>query len=98
MRFVPPHLLLLVSLLIFVLWVMLVHRFRNSTGMQQFFSELFGDNTPENALRTYQLAKQRLANHLNDAGLDGQMRQKIESALSEGPGNPPMESHADIRP
>jgi predicted Na+-dependent transporter len=60
-RFIPPHLMALVVLLIIVIWFMLVHRFRRSTMLQRFIAEVFGDDTPENALLAFDVAKQRMA-------------------------------------
>ena len=80
-RFIPPHLMALLVLLIIVLWVMLLRFFRRSPAVQHFVSDLFGDSTPENALLTFELAKERLANHLDNPMLDRQMRERIEQAL-----------------
>jgi hypothetical protein len=80
-RFLPPHLMALVILLIAVVWFMLLHHFRHSVSLQRFVSELFGDNTPESALRNFEFARQRLSEHLSDNSLDQQIRQQIEFAL-----------------
>jgi len=81
LRFIPPHLMALIILLIIVLWLMLLRFFRRSPAIQYFVSELFGDSTPENALLAFELAKERLANHLDNPSLDRQMRERIEQAL-----------------
>lgn len=96
MRFIPPHLMALITLLIIVLWVMLLRYFRRSPAIQQFLAELFGDRTPENALLAFELAKERLMNHLDDPKLDLQMRQRIEQALKytyRDESTPSAESH-----
>jgi hypothetical protein len=80
-RFIPPHLMALVVLLIIVIWFMLVHRFRRSTMLQRFIAEVFGDDTPENALLAFDVAKQRLAEHLKNGDLDNETRRQIEMAL-----------------
>jgi hypothetical protein len=80
-RSVPPHLLVLITLLIVVVWFMLLHHFRQSTSLQRYVAELFGENTPESALRNFLLAKQRLAEHLNHEALEPQARSDIELAL-----------------
>lgn len=81
MRFIPPHLMALVTLLIIVVWVMLVHQFRRSAALQRFVADTMGDDTPQNALVAYEAARSRLANHLNKSDLDGRTRQRIEMAL-----------------
>ena len=80
-RFIPPHLMFLITLLIFVIWFMLLHYFRRNDVLQRFVAELFGDNTPDSALRNYELARRRLAEHLHDPALDSRLRQQIELAL-----------------
>lgn len=80
-RFIPPHLMALVVLLIVVLWFMFVHRIRRSTMLQRFISEAFGDDTPENALVAFDAAKQRMADHLKNRDLDLETRRQIEIAL-----------------
>lgn len=95
-RFFPPHLMAPVALLIVILWFMLVHRFRRSPALQQIVAETLGDNTPENALREFELAKLRLAEHLNHHDLDDETRRKIELAL--GPHREEaLESLAELR-
>ncbi|MES2789194.1 MAG: hypothetical protein V4719_06195 [Planctomycetota bacterium] len=84
-RSIPPHLLALVLLLVFLLWVILVHHFRRNKTVQKFFAEAIGDDTPENALRTFEMAKLRLTKHLNRGDLDLRTRQQIELALGEAP-------------
>lgn len=89
----------LVVLLVAIIWFMLLHHFRQNASLQRFVAELFGDNTPENALLNFQSARQRLQEHLRDAALDLAMRQKIESALgieSEEHGNPCSTSDTEI--
>ncbi len=81
MRFIPPHLMALVTLLIIVVWVMLVHQFRRSAALQKFVADTMGDDTPQNALTAYEAARSRLANQLNRSDLDGRTRQRIEIAL-----------------
>jgi hypothetical protein len=80
-RSIPPHLLALVLLLVFLLWVILVHHFRRNTTVQKFFAEAIGDDTPENALRAFEVAKLRLTKHLNRGDLDLRTRERIELAL-----------------
>lgn len=80
-RFLPPHLFVLVTLLAFVVWLMLVHQFRKSAVTQRLVAEVFGDDTPETALRTFEAAKHRLSEHLNNGDLDGKTRERIEVAL-----------------
>jgi hypothetical protein len=72
----------LIALLLLVVWAMLLRHFRNSAAMQKFIAETFGDDTPERALRTFEIAKRRLADHLNDRDLDDQTRERIEAALA----------------
>ena len=80
-RLLPPHLMALVAFLIVIVWLMLLHQFRSSAAMQRFIAEVFGDNTPEGALREFEAAKRRLAGHLEGEDLDPQMRGRIETAL-----------------
>lgn len=87
-RFIPPHLMILGTLLIVVLWAMLVRHFRHSVATQRFVSEILGDDTPENALLAFDIARTRLVHHLKRNDLDLRTRQRIELAL----GNPDHES------
>jgi hypothetical protein len=87
-RFLPPHLMVLVALLLIVVWVILLHQFRRSAALQSFVAEVFGDETPATALRTFETARQRLESHLHSHELDHQMRQRIELALGS-PGDTP---------
>lgn len=81
LRSIPPHLILLISLLTIVIWVMLLHYFRRSDAVQKFVAQTLGDDTPENALLAFEIAKRRLADHLNDADLNRELRRRIESLL-----------------
>lgn len=99
LRFLPPHLMALIALLIAVIWFMLVHHFRQNASLQRFVADLFGDNTPESALRNFEFARQRLLDHLNDRSLDHAMRQAIEISLgleSEEHGNPDSTADAKV--
>ena len=96
-RFIPPHLIVPVALLIFVVWIMLVHRFRKSFAMQQFVAEALGDNTPENALTAFEAAKRRLTDHLNNRDLDMQTRRRIELALGRPVEGDAIDGNADER-
>ena len=80
-RFIPPHLLIPLILLIFILWIMLVHHFRRNTTVHRFLSETIGEDTPEHALVDFELAKSRLAQHLQQSKLDSDLRRQIEVAL-----------------
>lgn len=84
-RFIPPHLLALVVLLICILWIMLVHHFRRNTAVHQFLSEAMGEDTPQHALSDFEAARSRLARHLNQSKLDGELRRRIEMALGIAP-------------
>lgn len=81
-RFIPPHLMAPVALLIVVVWFMLVHHFRRSSAMQRYIAETIGDDTPENALLAFELAKSRLTQHLKNGDLAPELRQQIELALT----------------
>ena len=89
-RFFPPHLMVLVTLLIVVTWFMLLHYVRQSASLQRFIAEMLGENTPEACLRDFQQAKRRLAEYLSHDTLSDRVRQEIELALgieSEHHGN-----------
>lgn len=78
---IPPHLMSLAALLLFILWFMLVHHFRRNSVMQTFVAETIGDNTAEKALHDFLVARSRLAAHLDNRELDIELRHKIEQAL-----------------
>ncbi|MDB5386003.1 MAG: hypothetical protein JWM11_1649, partial [Planctomycetaceae bacterium] len=80
-RFIPPHLVGPVALLIVLLWFLLVHHFRRSSSMQKFVAEIIGDETPESTLLTFQAAKSRLTRYLKIDDLDPDQRLRIEHAL-----------------
>jgi hypothetical protein len=82
-RFLPPHLIVLVALLVFLIWMMLVHQIRKSATVQRFLAEAFGDDTPESALRTFESAKRRLSKHLNNDNLNDETRHRIELAIGK---------------
>ena len=96
-RFFPPHLMALVTLFIVVIWFMLLRHFRQSATMQKFVAETLGDDTPESALRAFELAKQRLTKHLDDSNLETDMRRRIELALGVSQHGDVMDSQADNR-
>ena|GEM_PF-6509724 len=85
LRSMPPHLMVLAALLIVVVWVLLLRRVRRSPTIQRFVMDIFGDNTAEDALLTFESAKHALINHLHDPDLDGELRQQIEAALEMSP-------------
>ncbi len=80
-RFIPPHLLALVVLLVIILWFMLVHHFRRNRAVHQFLAEAMGEDTPEHALSDFEAARSRLVQHLNESKLDRDMQRRIEAAL-----------------
>lgn len=96
-RFIPPHLMAPVALLIFLIWVMLVHHFRRNSTIQKFVSETIGENTPENALAAFEAARTRLANHLHAGDLEPEMRRRIELALGAWQPDPALEPQEDHR-
>jgi hypothetical protein len=96
-RYIPPHLMALVVLLIVVLWFMLVHHFRRSVTMQKFIAEALGDNTPENALVAFEAARLRLREHLAAGNLEGHMRRRIEVALGLPQADEAIESYVEPR-
>ena len=95
-RYLPPHLMVLAVLLLIVVWAVLLQQFRRSFAIQRFVAEVFGDETPANAMRNFETAKQRLANHLESDDLDRQMRQRIELALGLPKHEGTIDSHQDI--
>lgn len=94
-RFLPPHLMVLVALLLIIVWVMLLRQFRRSSLMQQFVAEAFGDETPVNALHSFEAARLRLVKHLQSDNLDDLTRQRIEMALGQSSLQAPVEPHQD---
>ena len=94
-RFIPPHLLGPVVLLIILLWIMLVHHFRRNTTVHKFLAETIGDDTPEQALTAFQRARSRLARHLNQGELNSELRRRIEAALDGPQRGDPLESQTD---
>lgn len=94
-RFIPPHLMALVTLLIIVLWFLLVHQFRRSAAMQKWFALAIGDDTPENALLAFEAAKLRLTSHLQDGHLDRRLRHRIEVALGSKPDCEAIDARTD---
>ncbi len=96
-RSIPPHLLVLIGLLIFVVWIMLLRVFRRSPPLQRFIAEILGDDSPENALIAFEVAKNRLAEHLKNEDLDAQIRQKIELALGQSQNCDEMTPHVEQR-
>ena len=90
LRGIPPHLWALFVLLVMVVWVMLVHRIRQSSALHRFVAETFGDDTPESALAAFEAARQRLADHLNADRIEPALRRRIEVALGETPVEEPV--------
>lgn len=80
-RFVPPHLIGPVIIMLGLLWFVLVHRFRQSPGIQRFVAETIGDDTPEAALRAFITARSRLIEHLESEHLSPELRQEMEAVL-----------------
>jgi len=91
LRSIPPHLLALVVLLIFILWVILVHHFRRNMTVHKFLAETMGEDTPEHALSEFELAKARLTQHLQQSKLDSELRRRIEVALGLAAAADPIE-------
>lgn len=97
LRSIPPHLFVLVTLFVFVIWIMLVHRFRKSAAIQRFVAEALGDDTPQAALRAFEMAKRRLTVHLDSADLDPMTRQQMQLAIGWRVEGEQVHGHTDDR-
>lgn len=64
-----------------ILYFGFVRVFRNSRTARKVVEETLGDNTPEAALREFELARDRLTAHLESPELPEEMAQEIERAL-----------------
>lgn len=79
--------MVLVALLIVVVWVLLLRKVRRSSMFQRIMMDIFGDNTAEDALLTFESARHSLIQHLHDPDLDDELRSQIEVALGLSAGD-----------